>query len=349
MAGTARLRLLAVVLLVAVTGPVAFGQGTGAPPAPPPGLPAGASAALPAPGPTRIVVPPEYGLPPIPQAAEPCVKQYDPLLDDQPPPPPGWFAGVEGDVTAAHIKDRLSDAVRLGGKPFVFRVPSADLDWTVAPRVELGYRVGHGIGEFLVAYRGLSTEGEQFTGAQGAADLKSRLNENTLDFDYADRDLLPVPHLDMRWWAGVRLAGVFFDSRAGQGGGNLLQRTSSNYLGAGPNTGLEAAYPLGLPGLAFYGVVDGAALLGHLHQEFEVGRTLAGRTLAAREDTRTTRASGVFGLQLGLRWTPPEYERVRFFLGYEFEYWWQMGRNDDTGSTADLFEHGILFRGEVTF
>lgn len=353
MAGTARPWLLAVALLVAATGRVAFGQGAGSLPAPPQALSGGSNAVAAAPGPARLAVPPEYGLPPLPQPTEPCLKDYDPLLDDQPPPPPGWFAGVEGELTGAHIKDRLSDGVRLGRQPFVFRVPSADLDWTVAPSVELGYRVGHGVGEFLVAYRGLSTEGEQFTGDQGAAQLKSRLNENTLDLDYADRDLLLVPHLDMRWKAGVRLAGVFFDTHSSQDGGNLLQRTSSNFLGAGPNSGLEAACPFGVPGLALYGEMDGAALLGHLHQEFAVERLRGapgGRgPAAAGDETRTTIASGVLGLQLGLRWTPPRYECLRFFLGYEFESWWQVGRNDATGSMANIFEHGILFRGEVTF
>jgi hypothetical protein len=353
MAGTARPWLLAVALLVLLAGRLAHAQDANSLPAPAPPLSGGSNPVAPAPGPSRLVVPPEYGLPPLPQPTEPCLKEHDPLLDDQPPPPPGWFANLEGDVTGAHIKDRLSDAVRLGRQPFVFRVPSADLDWTVAPRVELGYRVGHGIGEFLVAYRGLATEGEQFTGDQGAAQLKSRLNENTLVLEYADRDLLLGPHLDMRWMFGVQLASVFFDSRASQDGGGLLQRTSSNFLGAGPNSSLQAAHPLGLPGLAFYGEIDGAALLGHLHQQFDVERSrgvAGGRGPAsARDDTKTTQGVGTLGLQLGLRWTPPQYECLRFFLGYEFESWWQVGRNDATGSMADIFEHGILFRGEVTF
>jgi hypothetical protein len=290
----------------------------------------------------------------VPPPPGPCFKQPDPLLDAPPINPQGWFASLEAGLIATHVKNRLTDQVALGGKPFVFHVPSADLDWTVAPRVELGYNVGHGFGEFLVSYRNLTTDGAQFTGAEGAAQLNSRVNENVVDLDYANRDLPLGPGWDLRWKAGVRVAGVFFDTRSSQGGGSLLQRTSNNFVGAGPHAGLELARDLGILGLAFYAQADFASVWAHLHQEFEVENLMPagpGRTgpIGAADDRRTTQGALPLGAQLGLRWTPPDYTFTRFFVGYQFEQWWQVGRNDATGSVGNLTEHGIFFRGEVNF
>jgi hypothetical protein len=301
-------------------------------------------------GAPRLVFPPEYGLPPVPPPTGPCFKQPDPLLEEPPINPAGWFASLEAGAVATHVKDRLSDQVRLDGRPFVFRVPSADLDWTVAPRVELGYRVGHGFGEFLIAYRNVTTEGEQFTSAEGAAQLKSRVNENVLDLDYANRDLPLGPGWDLRWKVGIRLASVFFDTRSSQGGGTLLQRTSSNLVGAGPHTGLEVARELGIPGLSFYAQADFASVWAHLHQEFQVeSLTPAAAPAGGQVEARATQAALPLGAQLGLRWTPPRYDAGHFFVGYQFEQWWQVFRNDNTGSAGNLTEHGIFFRGEINF
>ena len=63
------------------------------------------------------------------------------------------------------------------------RKPS--LDWTVAPRFELGYRFPDSFGDFSASYRFLTSEGRGTAiNAFGAFDVRSRLDLNQLDLDY---------------------------------------------------------------------------------------------------------------------------------------------------------------------
>ena len=114
----------------------------------------------------------------------------DPRLDPPILPLPGWFADVETEIAVAHVKNKLVNTVSIGGAaPNTVALPSAELDWTVAPRFELGYRLPSGFGAFALAYRFLTTEGTQGTiGADGPASLHSRLELNEVDFDYVSRE-----------------------------------------------------------------------------------------------------------------------------------------------------------------
>src|SRR5437870_2176455 len=61
--------------------------------------------------------------------------ELDPRLDPPWLPAPGWFTDIELAILGPHVKNRLTDLVRLGIRmPDTIHVPSADLDWTVAPR-----------------------------------------------------------------------------------------------------------------------------------------------------------------------------------------------------------------------
>src|SRR5262249_49622417 len=142
---------------------------------------------------------------------------HDRLLE-KPCAPPGWFAALELDIVAPHIKNRVETQLQIQGfEPNLVHLPS-ELEVAASPRFELGYRCCEGGGEFLASYRLLDTEGTRtlFGWDLDGSDavLKSRLNMNVLDLDYGSREYCLDPHWDLKWRLGARVADVFFDSRA---------------------------------------------------------------------------------------------------------------------------------------
>src|SRR5262249_16955363 len=307
------------------------------------------------------------GPPPVPPySCDPLPGPYferDPQLDPPARPPPGWFADVELGIVVPHVKNKLIDVVQIGtNAPDTVTLPSAGLNWTVAPRFEMGYRLPSGFGEFAVSYRFLATEGTETTlGPDAPAALKSRLDLNVVDLDFASREFhtLQCPYLDMKWRVGLRWADVYFDSRAVEpfdaaaaGSGVFEQRTSNNYWGVGPHAGLELSRRFDDAGLALIGKVDGATLLGRIRQGFfETSTSLGpdGQLL-----TGVTRASGsqsgtMGKTYVGLRWGPPQNPKVHVLLGYQYEYWWNVGRNSATTSRGELSDQGVLLRAEFNY
>ena len=324
--------------------------GPGAPLPPPPGAvlppPPGAVAPL-APAP---FLPPPYN--PYQDTNGPLLRG-DPLLDQPHYPPPGWFGAVELNLVVPHIQNGLVAPVTVaGGSPQVVHLPTAELEWTGAPRLEVGYRFPEGCGEVLASYRLLSSEGTDtipnFDLDGGAGFLRSRLSANVLDLDYSSREFSLAPRWDMKWKAGVRLADIFFDSRAE--GFFLEERTSNLFYGAGPHLGLDLWRQIeDVPGLGLFLRLEGATVIGQIRQSFE--QTLVtqdGGLAGGAAEVHHTQAVPVFNLQLGLSWTPCWRGRYRrFAFGYEFERWWYLGQAGD--SRAELTDQGIFFRAEFGF
>jgi hypothetical protein len=296
----------------------------------------------------------------------------DPLLANPGHLLPGWFGSLEVTAMGVHLRNRIGNTVTLSdGTTAVVHADPAPLNWTAEPRLEVGYRLPHGLGEFLAAYRFLATEGQSdrvgsFGGFGGSTHLKGRLNTNAIDLDYANRDPLG-PHLDwaLRWKVGLVLVQSFFDARSVEaipeavGGGTFEQHTSNTILGAGPEVGLELWWKrCGIPGLELYGLVEFESPWVRLHQKFETNTTpgtpggapVGGASTDGRSDS-----VGILRAQLGFCWSPPETHWCRFFLGYEFEAWWFIGRDDNTTipgqamSNGDLYEHGIFVRAEFNY
>ena len=160
----------------------------------------------------------------------------NPCLDSPSWVSPGWFA-VELDVVGSHIKNRLQGQV--GSDPI--HLPTAELDWTVSPRIELGYHCARAKAScsWLTSSkptRGVKNAGQLRPGRR-SGELHSRLNINAWDIDYGSREYGLWPCCDMRWRAGVRLAGVFFDST--DNSPILEEREANYYFGAGPHIGLD--------------------------------------------------------------------------------------------------------------
>ncbi|HLN26340.1 MAG TPA: Lpg1974 family pore-forming outer membrane protein [Gemmataceae bacterium] len=327
------------------TGPY---DGTGQPPA----FPGAPGPYMPPPGsyppPPGPYTPPPYG--PYPDSNGPLLRN-DPLLV-APKDQPGLFAALELSVLGPHINNHLNGSVTVPGYyPDQIALPIAQLDWTGSPRFELGYRFADGWGAFLVSYRFLVTEGNadlpgfDLDGSDGW--LKSRLNMNVIDFDYATRTINFAPNWDMQWRVGARVAGIYFDSYAQ---GNYIEQTqNNNFVGGGPHVGLDLTRRLDWAGWEFFGRVESAGVFGRIHQAFEEAFVASdGTTVGASSDVYHDQVVPVLALQLGLSWTP-RWSRYpgRFTFGYQFEQWWDIANAG--ASRADLTEQGVFFRGEWTF
>jgi hypothetical protein len=361
MTGTARSLMAVATLLGFAAGRVAYGQEANRLGAPSPVSESELRTTTPAPETVRPWSPAEYRLPPIAVPSDCPFQGGDPRLDLPDFPPPGLFATVELGLIRPHFANKLNGIVGFGGGlTDVVAVPAADLDWTAAPRVELGYRIPDGAGELLLSYRFLISEGQSDVLSEaGPLHLKSRLDTNVFDFDYANRDPL-LTHWEMRWRAGARLAFFYFDSQADRSmpealitGAPVQQRDTSRFVGAGPHAGLELFRRFEVPGLAFYAAVDGAGMYGRVHHTFQESFTINGPAPFGYGTYGKSQGVAMVGAQVGLSWSPPGYSASRFFLGYQWEYWAQVGRDDNTappkGSMGQLIENGIFFRGEFTF
>lgn len=281
--------------------------------------------------------------------------ERDPLLDPPALPAPGCFAAVEIDPTVAHVKNRLSNASVPGNTLGTVHLPSAALDWTAAPRFELGYRLPSGFGELLLCYRFLATDGTgTVAGPDDIAILKSRLDLNVAELNYASRELSLWPHCDMKWSVGLEYANVFFDSRADEplaaaaaGSGIFERRNSDRFVGFGPDVGLQLARHWGDSGLSLVGQIHGAMLLGRIHQGFFEAATTPG----AGGETRVSSSQTVptLNVQAGLSWHP-DWHCLSLFLGYQYEYWWNVGRLSLTpDSRGELSDQGVVLRLQYNF
>jgi hypothetical protein len=359
-------RLLWVPVTLSLLGEMSATQAQELPPTPipvtpdaqPPGIARNLPPALPGPvqpGPGPML------LPPPPPVTPPLYAPYqdnngpllrgDPLLDPG-KAAPGLFSALELSVLAPHIKNRVSGTVTVDGfEPDRIHLPTSELDWTGSPRLELGYRFPEGLGELLVSYKLLVTEGTarlaEFDLDGNDGFLKSRLNLNSIDIDYASREFSLEPRWDMKWRVGVRVAAIFFDARAE--GTFIEQRASNDFVGAGPHAGLDLTRRLDWPGWSFFGRVEAAEVFGRIHQSFEEALFIPDQgNFGAASDIRHTQAAPVVSFQVGLSWVPCWYRYPgRFTFGYVFEQWWDIGRAGD--SNANLTDQGIFFRGEWMF
>lgn len=281
----------------------------------------------------------------------------DPLLDRPDSPPPGWFVALDLGIVASHVNNGLVGTVTftkgtsdLTGYTDTVQLPSAGLDWTAAPHLELGYRFPEGFGEFVFGYQSLATSGHgmlaNFDLDGSAGLLSSRVDTNVIDLDYASREYSLGASWDMKWRAGLRLASVFFDTQAV--GQYIEQRSSNDYFGAGPHVGLDLWHQFPGLQLGLFSRLEGSALLGNIRQEFDENVAFDESFASGTTVVRGEQAVPALDVQVGVAWTPSWGERwVRFAVGYEFQQWWYLGQVG--GSHADLQAQGVFLRGEWGF
>jgi hypothetical protein len=306
-------------------------------------------------------MPPAPHGPPPPPLPGPYF-QPDQRLDPPDLPPPGCFADVELGILSPHVKNRLDGMVLLPGArtPDDVHVPGADLNWTVSPKVELGYRLRSGFGEFLVSYRVLASDGSNSAAPDGVGLLSSRLNLNQADFDYASREfcLLNCPYAYLKFWLGLRLNTVYFDATAQEpssvpttGTDVFAKRSTDRYWGLGPHGGVQLERRLEPWGLSLVGATDGAIVLGRIRQGFfEEAVGPGGELLEGQNHVASSQAVPMITARVGLGWQPPGWQELRFFAGYQYEYYWNVGRfSKSATSRAELSDQGVLLRVEFDF
>jgi hypothetical protein len=264
---------------------------------------------------------------------------------------PGWFFDTEIAVVFPALKFRITNDMPLPATGLQLHVPAVDLNTGVMPTLELGYRLGDSCGFFALSYSFLFTDG---TGARatefGAADVRTRLAINWLDLDYGTTPVEFWPRYEISWRIGVRAADVYFDSKATSA---LITQTATNdFFGGGPHARLDVERRIvPLPGLALFGRLDGAAILGQVRQRFTA------ETAGIDDSTSVHRTQLVpyLNLQAGLRYAPPSWPGVKFTTGYLFEDYFNVGRLgiDSVGrvsqSRGEVWSHGWFLRGEYDF
>src|SRR5262249_25732060 len=145
-------------------------------------------------------------------------------------------------------------------------IPTTKLPWTASPIFEVGYRLPDSLGFFAGNYRFVVAEGTETRTIDGMPfDLRTRLNLNQFDLDYGSSPYSPEPRYILVWRFGLRVADAFYDSRASNPA--LTQQGSNDFVGAGPHARLDLERQLPLvPGLSLFGRLDGAVLVGQIHQ-----------------------------------------------------------------------------------
>jgi hypothetical protein len=271
----------------------------------------------------------------------------DPYLEPPEFPRPGWFTGLETLLLKPRVRNDVVGLVPFNGASTLVYIPQTRLDWTVAPRLEIGYRLPEGLGEFSFGYRFLASDGERNRDFQGIGPLtrrvESRLDLNVFDLDYSSREFFLGPDWDLKWRLGARLATSYLDQKSHSF--LLLQRTSNHFVGAGPHFGVDVWRSLHFGGTAVYGRVEGATVVGRVTQSFEQTVLPA---LGGAAQQRGSQTVPMLNLQAGLSWVPPlQGNWLRFAVGYQYEHWWHLGRVDV--SNAEFSGHGLFLRVECGF
>jgi hypothetical protein len=256
-----RLTLLAAVVALTYLAGSVRAQEIGPPPSGPPvPVVAGEETPLPPLHPEVNVGPPPFG-PPPPLVAPPSgpfgsgfapVAELPPSPPLPPPavwlsvPPPGWFLGLEADVVRP----------MLHGNDTGDRV---DLDWTVTPRLVLGYAFDYG-GSVQLTYRYLESEIGYDYSYEGGPVSDLRLMENWIDLAYHSRPLGPWYNLRFQWEAGVRTAFLRFSGDFSSD--SFSQDGRESFWGAGPEVGGRVIWALGPSGWALFGDTSIGVLFG---------------------------------------------------------------------------------------
>jgi len=268
------------------------------PPHPPPAAPP--STMVPAPsGPfgSGFVYPaPPPGPPPLPD--------YDWLGG---PPPGGWFFGLEGDIGGTRAQDTTG-----GGSG-----NHVNLDWTVAPRVTVGYRFDFG-GAFLISYRFLQTGTDfDFSGTGGPAGHLG-LEENWLDFSYLTRAWGPWCNLRLQGEAGIRLG--FLSSHAHMDDGITVEDDTDDYAGAGPHLGLRVSWGLGHSTWALFGKADASVLFGttRFGTQQLVNDQINPPTFSSSSQSQSQTVWDFRG-EVGVSWVHPHRPWMRLDFGVQSE------------------------------
>ena len=286
---------------------------------------------------------------------------YPPGLDpfrERPGLPTGWFSAIDLYVVRPEIDSQVVNTHLGAGDPFhgVFTnstpLPVGDMNWTVMPRISVGYRRGNGLGEFTASYRYLQAESSGTLSnfdAAGTGQLSTRSQAHVLDLvcSYSDRtDGLAwyFPTI-RRYGFGLRVASWVFDTTA-NGQQTLEERAGNVFIGGGPVLLYDWIWLTRWPSLNFTGGFDAAGVGGFNYQRFSETAVVSGTVHSAsgRTDGQGT-ATPIVGVWGGTSWAPDwRNQCFRLSAGYRWERWFNIP--DAGAGQNDLTLQGPFVRGE---
>jgi hypothetical protein len=245
------------------------------------------------------------------------------------------------------------------------------LNPTVMPRLEVGYRLADNWGSLQFDYRFLSTQGSDtlVTGNNTVpampASQQGRLTFNILDLTYVSQSFSLRPNWEFRGGVGPRMMTLFFDSRiqflnpGADLGAFLSQGESNSFYGFGGWAFLDVERHTCFKGLSIFGRMEGMDLYSRITQNFT--ETVAGGPGALPQTFYGRFTGGVGNAQLrgilGLSYLAPWWNYSRFMVGYQYESFFQVGRltavigggPDAPDDRAQLTLQGLFLRAEFNF
>ncbi|MFL5331434.1 MAG: Lpg1974 family pore-forming outer membrane protein [Gemmataceae bacterium] len=331
-------------------------------PAPPPGAtPVPFPSEIPA-QPPELMVPPPRPLPPPPPPlrSEPPPIYIEPVTSFPVEPrllqrsvggSPGWFLDLDLAILFPDVRTRTTGSGNVFGSGTDF-----DLNADVLAGFTLGYRFNTQ-NAFLYSYRGFSSEGRPDPDGVFFDDIRTHLDMNDLSWIYQYVFNFRPDRWRVAGEVGARLSTVYYSltthtefpifAAATSPFGEIDMRGSSDFVGAGPTVGLSSNFEL-TPGLSLFAHTDFAALFGE--QEFRV-RTRSqfpgSPTFVTTSTDRHGNTAEALRVMAGLNWAPARTPRFAFQIGYQFEYWWNIGKFDD--GRDDLMLNGLFFRMRYSF
>ncbi len=311
--------------------------------------------------PGSLLQPPPSITPPQPNLERFFV--HDQILDPPQWPKTGWFSDVSIDIIHPHVfgNQWKAMATTSAGRSVNVATGVAQLAWTVAPRVELGYRLPSGFGEFSLSDRGFYTDGSgSFSGPAGNFTRTSHLGVNYTDMDYASREYTPWENWTMKWRFGIRVAYTWLDSTVSQpfnvaaaGNGVYADRAVNYTAGAGPHIGVGLDHNFAQPGLSFLTNVDLADTFTRIRQRFSTATTTltpAGNPARGEFKENFWNEVPILNFKVGLGYQPPNYPNIHLYAGYVYEFWWQTGTESNTARSHLFMDNmGVTLSAALDF
>ncbi|HEX4132609.1 MAG TPA: hypothetical protein VHZ24_21430 [Pirellulales bacterium] len=324
-----------------------------------------------------IVEPPVVPTPQWMAEGNALMRGPSPVNLNLPAQKPGWVASVEVAVLQPNITSTLDSGTLLDGTfpGSPVQLPVGAMNFTGAPKIELGYRWPDGLGEFRASYRYIGSIGSGTVLGATPADaerLRTRLSINVVDFDYCFSEFNPgdlpviLPVFEVPGWLGMRrppkiyqrnplvmrlrvgarTATMFFDSEAT--GTTISERMMNNFVGVGMHLGLEVTKAMPWRPLSMYGRADFSGVLGDTSQSFQ--RIVAGGPAAAAHVGGIPNGVPMFAVEAGLSYVPPRFnQRFRGTIAYQYEQWWNFADRTDEFGAATLQLSGVVVRGNWGF
>lgn len=287
---------------------------------------------------------PAHWDPPV-GAPPPPVNFIGDACDCLPPVRQGIFTNIELAAMFPQVRtrvgsDRTSDATDF------------DLDANVQPTFTVGYAFNGGLSSVFATYRYLGTEGHPSIEDFGLGTARTRLDLNDFMWLYRRR-FEPTARWYVTLDAGARLSTIFYDLKINSQFGaadmipfNVEVRGSSQFVGAGPTVGLGSGWEI-RPGLQFFGLTDFSALFGRQTFRTAVQSSFDNESFFESDSVRNSRTVKVLRAQTGFGWQPASTPHMQFQAGYQFEYWWDIGRFFE--GNDDLLLNGVFLRLCVTY